>query len=193
MTNLSKYKILGVDPGTNLLGYALLEVHSKKLTPLEMGVINLKKLDDHHVKLKHIHLRLTQIIKAHNPKYMAVEAPFYGKNVQSMLKLGRAQGVAIAAAMVQDIEVSEYAPKRIKQSITGNGNASKEQIARTLELIYKINFDKHYLDSSDALAAAVCHYNALNNPIAGLKSKTDWSSFVEKHQDRIVKPIKGQR
>ena len=159
MSTKANYKILGVDPGTNILGYAVLEVKGKKLTPLEMGVVNLQKLGDHYEKLKHIFVRIQQLIASHQTSEMAVEAPFYGKNVQSMLKLGRAQGVAIAAAKVSGIDVVEYSPKRIKQAITGSGNASKEQVAKTLEMIYKISFDDHYLDSSDALAAALIHIN----------------------------------
>ena len=187
MSTKSSYRILGVDPGTNILGYAILEVQGKKLLPLEMGVVNLQKLGDHYEKLKHIFIRIQQLAKTHEATEMAVEAPFYGKNVQSMLKLGRAQGVAIAAAKVLGIEVVEYSPKRIKQAITGSGNASKEQVARTLEMIYKISFDDHYLDSSDALAAAVCHYQEKSSPIKRLKGKQNWNDFLSEHADRIIK------
>jgi crossover junction endodeoxyribonuclease RuvC len=187
MSTKANYKILGVDPGTNILGYAVREVKGKKLTPLEMGVVNLQKLGDHYEKLKHIFIRIQQLISSHQASEMAVEAPFYGKNVQSMLKLGRAQGVAIAAAKVSGVDVVEYSPKRIKQAITGSGNASKEQVAKTLEMIYKISFDDHYLDSSDALAAAVCHYQEQSSPVKRVKGKQDWSSFLSEHSNRIIK------
>jgi crossover junction endodeoxyribonuclease RuvC len=187
MTTKTNYRILGVDPGTNILGYAVLEVQGKKLIPLEMGVVNLQKLGDHYDKLKHIFIRIQQLIETHQASEMAVEAPFYGKNVQSMLKLGRAQGVAIAAAKVNGIEVEEYSPKRIKQAITGSGNASKEQVAKTLEMIYRISFDDHYLDSSDALAAAVCHYQEKSSPIKKTKGKQDWSDFLTENANRIIK------
>ena len=187
MKSTKNYKILGVDPGTNILGYAVLEVQGKKLIPLEMGVLNLQKLGDHYEKLQTIFTRIQQLIKTHEPTEMAVEAPFFGKNVQSMLKLGRAQGVAIASAKVAGLEVEEYSPKRIKQAITGSGNASKEQVARTLEMIYKISFDDHYLDSSDALAAAVCHYQEKSSPLKRIKGKNNWSDFLSQHADRIIK------
>jgi crossover junction endodeoxyribonuclease RuvC len=141
------YKILGVDPGTNLLGYAILEVSGKNLKLIDFGVFRLKEYEDHHHKLKEIYLQLQEIIECYLPRILAIEAPFYGKNVQSMLKLGRAQGVAMAAAITMGLEIHEYAPKKIKQSITGNGNASKEQVAALLESMLKIKIDTAHLDA----------------------------------------------
>jgi crossover junction endodeoxyribonuclease RuvC len=181
------FRILGIDPGTNVLGYAVLEVAGKQLTPLEMGVLTLQKLPNHYEKLKTIFQRTTYLIQTHKVHHMAIEAPFFGKNVQSMLKLGRAQGVAMAAGAVMDLDIEEYSPKRIKQAITGNGNASKEQVARTLEMIYKISFEEHYLDASDALAAAVCHYQELSSPIKKVKGKKGWADFLSNNPNRVVK------
>jgi len=173
------YKILGVDPGTNLLGYAVLEVYGKKLSVQTMGVIRLKSYEDHTTKLKEIFLQLQEIIETYLPQKMSVEAPFYGKNVQSMLKLGRAQGVAMAAAITMGLDIFEYSPKSIKLSVTGNGNASKEQVAAMLEGILKIKIVDGPLDATDALAAAVTHYNQSSGPLGGGKKYKDWSSFIK--------------
>lgn len=179
------YKILGVDPGTNILGYAILEVNGKHLSVPDMGVIKLQKFPDHQTKLKEIFLQLQEIIETYLPTQLAVEAPFYGKNVQSMLKLGRAQGVAMAAAMTMGLEIAEYAPKKIKVSITGNGNAAKEQVSTMLERILKINIDKKCLDSSDALAAAYTHYNQSKNPLFKVGKHKDWSSFIKANPGKV--------
>ena len=149
------YKILGVDPGTNQLGYAIIEIRGKEIKLITLGVLNLKSYPDHQTKLKEIFLQLQEIIETYLPKHMSVEAPFYGKNVQSMLKLGRAQGVAMAAAMTMGINITEYAPKKIKKSVTGNGNASKEQVAAMLNSILKMKIETPNLDATDALSAAV--------------------------------------
>ncbi len=182
-----KYKILGVDPGTNVLGYAILEVDSKKLKLIDLGVMKLAKLEDHQTKLKEIFLQLQEIIETYLPKYLAIEAPFYGKNVQSMLKLGRAQGVCMAAAMTMGLEITEYSPKKIKQSITGNGNASKEQVSSMTEHILKTKITTKYLDATDALATAICHYNQLQSPLAGMKSYKGWDAFLKKNPGRLKK------
>ncbi|HMQ47281.1 MAG TPA: crossover junction endodeoxyribonuclease RuvC [Saprospiraceae bacterium] len=180
------YRLLGVDPGTNLMGYALIEIESKTPKLLDMGVIYLKKFEDHQQKLQHIFERLQSIIDIYQPTQMAIEAPFFGKNPQSMLKLGRAQGVAIAAAMTKGVGITEYSPKKIKQSITGNGNASKEQLAAMLSHQMGFALDDYYLDATDALATALCHFYQTGNPLAGQgKRYNDWSSFVKDHEDRV--------
>lgn len=184
MKKRETYRILGVDPGTNLLGFAILEVKQKKLSMLEMGVIHLHKLGDQHLKLKRIFNRIQAIIDTYQPREMAIEAPFFGKNVQSMLKLGRAQGVAMAAAITKDVQITEYSPKKIKQSVTGNGNATKEQVAAMLSNILNVDFGDHYLDASDALGATVCHYYQSQSPLAGKKKYNDWSGFLKDNPDR---------
>jgi crossover junction endodeoxyribonuclease RuvC len=179
------YKILGVDPGTNILGYALLEINNRQVKVINYDVIKLFDEDTQQHKLKEIYLQLQEIIETFLPRYMAIEAPFYGKNVQSMLKLGRAQGVAMAAAITMGVEIFEYSPKKIKQSVTGNGNASKEQVSAMLENILKLKITSEHLDATDALAAAYCHYN--QNGIIGLGSKkfSGWKAFVQQNQDKI--------
>lgn len=179
------YKILGVDPGTNILGYAVLEVSGRQLKVLSFGVFHLEKYEDHHEKLKEIFLQLQEIIESYLPSQLAIEAPFYGKNVQSMLKLGRAQGVAMAAAMTMGLDIQEYAPKKIKQSITGNGNASKEQVAAMLENILKIKITSKHLDATDALGVAVCHFNQSGGIMGGMKKHSGWASFVKDNPDKI--------
>ncbi len=152
-----------------------------------MGVIHLQKLGDPHSKLKRIFTRLQTIIDIYRPRDMAIEAPFFGKNVQSMLKLGRAQGVAMAAGITKDLAVTEYSPKKIKQSVTGNGNASKEQVAAMLGNILNVSFGDHYLDASDALGAAVCHYYQSQSPLSGQKRYNDWGAFLKDNPNRKKK------
>jgi crossover junction endodeoxyribonuclease RuvC len=177
--------ILGIDPGTTIMGYGLLEFNGSKVTVIQYGVINLKSYANHAIKLKKIFDRTIQLITEYLPDELAIESPFYGNNVQSMLKLGRAQGVAIAAALSRDIPYVEYAPKKIKQSITGNGNASKEQVALMLVQILKLQETPKLLDASDALAVALCHhYQKGNNQQAGNKS---WKSFLLDNPDRVSK------
>ena len=178
------YKILGVDPGTNILGYAVIEVIDKQPKLITYGVIKLKDEEEHTNKLKEIYLQLQEIIETYLPKYMAIEAPFYGKNIQSMLKLGRAQGVAMAAAITMGLDITEYSPKKIKQSITGNGNASKEQVSAMLQHILKLKLDSKYLDATDALAVAMTHYNQGNVFPGGKKSYTGWKAFVTENSGR---------
>lgn len=179
------YRLLGVDPGTNLLGYAIVEVEQKKLRLLDMGVIHLKKMQEHQDKLQHIFERLQSIIEIYNPREMAIEAPFYGKNPQSMLKLGRAQGVAIAAAITKGVRITEYSPKKIKQSVTGNGNAAKEQVAAMLSNILEFKLDNHYLDATDALATAVCHFYQSGSLLSGQKRYNDWGNFIKDNPGRV--------
>ena len=173
------YRLLGVDPGTNILGYAIVEVEQKKLQLIDMGVIYLKKMQDHQDKLQHIFERLQSIIEIYQPREMAIEAPFYGKNPQSMLKLGRAQGVAIAAAITKGVRITEYSPKKIKQSVTGNGNAAKEQVAAMLSNILDFKLDGYYLDATDALATAVCHFYQSGSILSGKKRYNDWGSYLK--------------
>ncbi len=179
------YKILGIDPGTNVLGYGLLEIRGKEVKIVDLGVIHLEKYKDHQTKLKEIFLQLQEIIEAYLPREMAVEAPFFGKNVQSMLKLGRAQGVAMAAAMTMGVSITEYAPKKIKKAITGNGNASKEQVWQMLNRILKTKIETKYLDATDALAAAYCKYNEINNPLADLSGAKSWKNFISSNPSRV--------
>tara|TARA_A100000164_G_scaffold163866_1_gene145375 strand:+ start:486 stop:1019 length:534 start_codon:yes stop_codon:yes gene_type:complete len=149
--------ILGIDPGTTIMGYGLIHVHGKKFELINMGVLHLSKLKSHELKLKKIFDRTLQLIEEYKPDELAVEAPFFGKNVQSMLKLGRAQGVAMSAALHRDIPIFEYSPKKIKMSITGSGNASKEQVASMLKSLMNIKEIPKHLDATDGLAAALCH------------------------------------
>jgi crossover junction endodeoxyribonuclease RuvC len=178
--------ILGIDPGTNILGYGLIHNKGNKIDFITMDVIKLNKVEDPYLKLKMIFEQLTELIEKYHPDEMAIEAPFFGKNVQSMLKLGRAQGVAIAAALYKSIPIFEYSPRKIKQSITGSGSASKEQLAGMLQRL--VNFDElpKYLDASDALGVAVCHYFQKVST-SETKNYTGWKSFVTDNPARILK------
>lgn len=185
--------ILGVDPGTVIMGYGLLKINGAKPNFMAMGIIELGKLTDPYLRLKRIYDRITGIIEEFLPDEMAIEAPFFGKNVQSMLKLGRAQGVAIAAALARDLPITEYAPRRIKQSITGSGDASKEQVAEMLQRLLHIPQDSMLpaLDATDGLAAALCHYYQTSNPLAsGNRVLRNWSDFVKNNPNRIRNPYK---
>ncbi|MBW2962246.1 crossover junction endodeoxyribonuclease RuvC [Mesonia aestuariivivens] len=176
--------ILGIDPGTTIMGFGLIKVVGKQMHFLQLNELMLKKYDDHYVKLKLIFERTIELIEAHHPDEIAIEAPFFGKNVQSMLKLGRAQGVAMAAGLSREIPVTEYSPKKIKMAITGNGNASKEQVARMLQSTLKLKSLPKNLDSTDGLAAAVCHFYNSSKVETG-KSYSGWASFVSKNPDKI--------
>ena len=176
--------ILGIDPGTTIMGFGLIKVKDKKMSLILMNELNLTKYKDHYLKLKLIFERTISLIESYNPDEIAIEAPFFGKNIQSMLKLGRAQGVAMAAGLVREIPIQEYSPKKIKMSITGNGNASKEQVAKMLQSLLKIEKLPKNLDSTDGLAAAVCHfYNSQNS--FGEKKHSGWASFVKNNQQKI--------
>ena len=166
------------------MGYGLIHVKANKMEMITMGVLHLSKLNSHADKLKRIFERTLTLIDQYKADEMALEAPFFGKNVQSMLKLGRAQGVAMAAGLYRDIPIFEYAPKKIKMSITGQGTASKEQVAAMLKSLLKINEMPKHLDASDGLAAAVCHYFQ-NGKISGGKSYSGWSSFLKDNPDRL--------
>lgn len=176
--------ILGIDPGTIVMGYGILEVVNNKPRSLGLGVIKLDKLDDHALRLKRIFERTVGIIDEFKPDELAIEAPFFGKNVQSMLKLGRAQGVAIAAALSRNVPVTEYSPKKIKMSITGNGNASKEQVAAMLAHTLGLKNDHAYLDATDAMGAALCHFYQNKNVGGAKKSYSGWKAFLSDNPDR---------
>lgn len=178
-------KIIGVDPGTNILGYAVIEIVDRKPVVRDIGVLNLKSFNDHQTKLKEIFLQLQEIIETYLPQHMAIEAPFFGKNVQSMLKLGRAQGVSMAAAMTMGLDIIEYSPKKIKQSITGNGNASKEQVAAMLKNMLKFKITEHYLDATDALGAAMTHFHQLSSGGASTSKTNNWKKFLKENPSRI--------
>jgi len=184
--------ILGVDPGTAVTGYGIIQVRGSAITLIKHGVIETGKGDDHPMKLKVIFEGILAIIDAFNPDELAIEAPFFGKNVQSMLKLGRAQGVSMAAALYRNIPITEYSPKKIKQAITGNGNASKEQVAAMLQQLLKFKNDAAFLDATDGLAAAVCHY--LQNNIGGKssdKKHTGWKAFLADNPGKLQQSKSG--
>ena len=180
--------ILGIDPGTNLMGYGVLHIVDSRPHVVTLGVIDLRKYANHYLKLAHIHERVQGIISSYLPDELAIEAPFFGKNVQSMLKLGRAQGVAMSAALERDIPITEYAPLKIKMAITGNGQASKEQVADMLKRLLKMNDDMTgpFFDATDALAAAYCHYLQMNRPQME-KAYTSWKDFITKNPNKIIK------
>ncbi|MGE4289186.1 MAG: crossover junction endodeoxyribonuclease RuvC [Salinivirgaceae bacterium] len=176
--------ILGIDPGTTLMGYGVIEVVNKKPRLITMGIIDLKKIDDHYLKLSKIFERVIGLIESFQPDELAIEAPFFGKNVQSMLKLGRAQGVAIAAALSRQIPIFEYAPRKIKMAITGNGNASKEQVAQMLKQELRFDEIPADLDATDGLAAALCHFYQ-NKPQNDGKSYNSWKDFMNQNPGRV--------
>lgn len=173
--------ILGIDPGTNIMGYGVLKVCGRQAEMLAMGIIDLHKYGDHYLKLGHIFERVTGIIDSYLPDEMAIEAPFFGKNVQSMLKLGRAQGVAIVAAIQRQVPITEYAPMKIKMAITGIGTASKEQVADMLRRMLHLDSEEmgKYMDASDALGAAYCHYLQMGRP-ESTKKFNSWKDFAKK-------------
>lgn len=181
MNDKTEKIILGIDPGTNLMGYGVLRVCDRNAEMVAMGIIDLRKFSDHYLKLGHIFERVSGIIEAYLPDEMAIEAPFFGQNVQSMLKLGRAQGVAMAAAIHRQVPITEYAPMKIKMAITGQGAASKEQVADMLRRMLKLDAKEmgKYMDASDALAAAYCHYLQTGRP-ASDKKYSSWKDFARK-------------
>ena len=176
--------ILGIDPGTTIMGFGLINVINKKMEFIEIDELKLIKIKDHYIRLKLIFEKTIELIDKHKPDEISIEAPFFGKNVQSMLKLGRAQGVAMAAGLSRQIPVTEYSPKKIKMAITGNGNASKEQVAKMLQNLFSIKELPKNLDSTDGLAAAVCHfYN--NESISTDKKYSGWSSYIKNNPKKI--------
>lgn len=182
--------IIGIDPGTNLMGYSLLGVRRGKPELIVMGVIRLSRFEDHYMRLHRIYDRVVDLVTQYVPDEMAIEAPFFGKNVQSMLKLGRAQGVAIAAALSRQVPITEYEPRSIKLAITGNGGASKEQVREMLKRILDIkaeSLEGLELDATDALGAALCHFYESNKPLK-TKSHQSWKDFIAGNPDRVSKP-----
>ena len=179
--------ILCIDPGTNVMGYGVIRVVGNKAELVVLGVIDMRKENDPYLRLGRIFERVTGIIDEFLPDELAIEAPFFGKNVQSMLKLGRAQGVAIAAAIERDVPIHEYAPTKIKMALTGNGSASKEQVAGMLQRLLKMKEDKmpKFMDATDALAAAYCHFMQMGRPESD-KHFSSWKDFVNKNKDRVV-------
>ena len=179
--------ILGIDPGTLLMGYGIIEINGNGVKMKTMHVLKLSSQKDNYKRLHLIHEKVDELIKKYKPHEFAIEAPFFGKNVQSMLKLGRAQGVAIAAAMQAGLPVTEYSPKKVKQSVTGNGNADKEQVWKMLQQLLSLKEEPHSYDATDALAVAVCHHfqtNAIFSKAA--KPLKGWDDFIKKNPGRIV-------
>ncbi len=203
------YRIMGIDPGTNYMGYGIIEVEGSRIRSVVMGDIDLHTMSDPYRKLKYIFDRVGRLIRDYDPKEVALESPFFGANVQSMLKLGRAQGVAMAAALMYDKDVFEYAPSRIKQSIAGSGAASKEQVAAVVKRLLKLDYMPRRLDATDGMAVAMCHYFTSRNPISqamgtarvkGLgggkkaaKGSSSWETFLKQNPRRVVGDTKSQK
>ena len=181
--------IMGIDPGTNVMGYGIIKVEGTKASIVTMGVIDMRKESDMYLKLGHIFQRVNGIIDSYLPDEMAIEAPFFGKNVQSMLKLGRAQGVAIAAAINHSVPITEYAPLKIKMAITGNGSASKEQVAGMLQRMLHLSKEDmpKFLDATDALAAAYCHYLQMGLPDIGKSGPKSWKEYLDRNPEKVSK------
>lgn len=201
-SRVEKYRILGIDPGTNYTGYGVLEVEGREMRAIVMGEIDLHKIDDPYAKLRYIFDSVSRLVKEYQPREVALESPFFGQNVQSMLKLGRAQGVAMAAALSQDVDVFEYAPSRVKQSVVGLGSASKEQIAGVVMRTLHIEEKPKKMDATDGMAVALCHYYSICSPInralGGVKVKglggdkvarkrgsKSWDQFLRENPERI--------
>ena len=192
MSNKNSQRILGIDPGTNTLGFSVIEIQGKSIKLIEMSVLKLGKIDDMSKRMKVLFDTISNIIDKYQPEILSIEAPFFGKNVQSMLKLGRAQGLCIAAALSKDIPFYEYSPRKIKQSITGNGASSKEQVALMLQRIIEFETMPKDLDATDALAAAVCHsyqkeleIETVDNKKIKTKKSSSWSSFVINNPEKV--------
>lgn len=181
--------IIGIDPGTNVMGYGILGIKGKKPALIAMGVIQLNKFESHYLRLRRIFERVTALVAQYLPDEMAIEAPFFGKNVQSMLKLGRAQGVAMAAALSRDVPITEYEPRKIKMAITGNGAASKEQVQEMLRRILSIPKEDllPQLDATDALGAALCHFYESSKPEIA-RGPRSWKDFIAHNPDKLVSP-----
>ena len=177
--------IIGIDPGTNVMGYGILGIYGKKPAMIAMGLIELTKVGDHYLRLARIYERVSMLVEQYCPDEMAIEAPFFGKNVQSMLKLGRAQGVAMAAALSRQVPITEYEPRKIKQAITGNGAASKEQVCEMLVRILGISRDSLLpkLDATDALGAALCHFYESGKP--AIAKSSSWKDFIARNPDKV--------
>ncbi|GAB4283875.1 MAG: crossover junction endodeoxyribonuclease RuvC [Marinilabiliales bacterium] len=177
--------ILGIDPGTSVSGYGIVEIIDKKPQIIAIGIIDLRKIKDHYVKIKNVYDRTLGLIDEYHPDELAIESPFYSNNVQSMLKLGRAQGAAISAALNRSLPIFEYSPRKIKMSITGSGSASKEQVAGMLINMFNLKNLPKELDATDGLAAAICHFYQ-NTKINKTKSSSSWNDFLKNNPDRIL-------
>jgi len=177
--------ILGIDPGTRILGWGVIEVTNQKTRFVEMGVVDMRRLTDPYEKLKMIFQEVSSLIGRFKPSDLAVEAPFYGKNVQSMLVLGRAQGAAITAALSCDLPIFEYAPKKVKMAITGRGGASKEQVATLLVNMLKIKESPGFLDATDGVAVAYCHFIECSHPLLSKSGSTNWNEYIKQHPGRV--------
>jgi crossover junction endodeoxyribonuclease RuvC len=177
--------IMGIDPGTAIMGYGLILEKGNKIELLNMGIVRMDHLDDHFLKLQRIFEKTINLIDEHKPDVLAIEAPFYGKNIQVMLKLGRAQGICMAAALSRNISVTEYAPRKIKQSITGKGTASKEQVAAMLQRLLNFKETPEFLDATDGLAVAVCHSFQRISTVGNSKSYSGWDAFVQDNKKRV--------
>jgi crossover junction endodeoxyribonuclease RuvC len=177
-------KILGIDPGTQITGYGLVQVIGKNPVILQMGVMEPGRYSDHYQRLKFLHERTLHLVKEYNPDVLAIEAPFYGKNVQSMLKLGRAQGVIMVAALYCNVPIFEYAPLMVKQAITGMGRAAKEQVAYFLQKVYNLKELPKELDTTDAIAVAICHFIQMNKPVHHKEYK-NWEDFIKKNPEKV--------
>ncbi len=204
MATEQTYRIIGIDPGTNFMGYGILEVEGRTLRALALGEIDLHKIEDPYAKLHHIFERVSALVSEYTPREVALEAPFFGTNVQSMLKLGRAQGVAMAAALSQNVDVFEYAPTRVKQAITGRGAATKEQLAAIVEATLKVKSPSKRLDATDGMAVALCHYYTISSPLNGVlnsdkvkglgggrkanskKGSSSWEKFLRENPEREI-------
>lgn len=188
-SGVRKYErvIMGIDPGTNVMGYGILGIEGKRAELVVMGVIRLSAFETHYLRLRRIYDGVLSLVEQYLPDELAIEAPFYGKNVQSMLKLGRAQGVAMAAALSRDVPISEYAPLAIKQAVTGNGRASKEQVAAMVGRILNVSKENmpRFLDATDAVAAALAHFYETSRPQLP-KGPSSWKQFIASHPDRIA-------
>ncbi len=202
------YRIMGIDPGTNYMGYGVLQVDGRKLSAVVLGEIDMHKIADPYAKLSHIFERVSALVKEYKPREVALESPFFGSNVQSMLKLGRAQGVAMAAALSQEVDVFEYAPTKVKQAITGRGGASKESLAAMIKCVLGVESPSKRLDSTDGMSVALCHYYTISSGLIGIdrgaknkglgggiksqsrKGSTSWEQFVKSNPEREVKPTK---
>lgn len=182
--NQKPLKILGIDPGTITTGYGLVEIRDKQPVILAMGTLVPGKYADHYQRLKYLHERALHLVDEYRPDVMAIEAPFFGKNVQSMLKLGRGQGVIMAAALFHSVPIKEYAPLLVKQAITGMGRASKEQVKYFLENVYNLKYENQALDATDAVAVAICHFIQMDKPEKNKEYK-NWSDFIKKNPDRV--------
>ena len=186
--------ILGIDPGTAVMGYGLVKETGSKLELISLGVVKMANMDEHTLKLQRIFEKTISLIDNYHPDCLAIEAPFYGKNIQVMLKLGRAQGVAMAAALSRNIVITEYAPRKIKQSITGNGNATKEQVAAMLQTLLNFKETPEFLDATDGLAVAVCHsFQKISTGRGNKISYSGWESFVKENTQRVASPLKVKK